>query len=428
MPNAVIAGYARSPFHLAGKGALARTRPDDLAAAVIKGLVQRTGVSPEAIEDLIVGCAFPEGEQGFNVARLIGMIAGLPRSVGGMTVNRFCGSSMSAIHYAVGQIAAGSGDVFIAAGVESMSRVPMMGFNPLPNPALAKVSQAYIGMGDTAENLASQYGLSRETQEAFAVASQDKAAAAIAAGKLADEIVPIETKAGLVDTDGCPRPGTTAEALAGLKPAFSATGTVTAGTSSPLTDGASAVIVASEDYARANGLPILARIKAMAISGCAPEIMGIGPVESSRKALARAGISVSDLDVIELNEAFASQALACIADLGLDTAKINSMAARLPLATRWAPPARASSARPPACCSAPAASMRSPPSASAAGRASPRFWRQSDEPSHPQGLRDRRGHDGRGHRRPGGQRRRSRPAARHRARSGQPQRRGARRA
>jgi acetyl-CoA acyltransferase len=159
MPNAVIAGYARSPFHLAGKGALARTRPDDLAAAVIKGLVQRTGVSPEAIEDLIVGCAFPEGEQGFNVARLIGMIAGLPRSVGGMTVNRFCGSSMSAIHYAVGQIAAGSGDVFIAAGVESMSRVPMMGFNPLPNPALAKVSQAYIGMGDTAENLASQYGL-----------------------------------------------------------------------------------------------------------------------------------------------------------------------------------------------------------------------------------------------------------------------------
>ncbi|KPF55915.1 acetyl-CoA acetyltransferase [Novosphingobium sp. AAP1] len=323
MPNAVIAGYARSPFHLAGKGALARTRPDDLAAAVVKALVQRTGIDAAAIEDLIVGCAFPEGEQGFNVARLIGMIAGLPRSVGGMTVNRFCGSSMSAIHYAVGQIAAGAGELFIAAGVESMSRVPMMGFNPLPNPALAKASQAYIGMGDTAENLASQYGLSRQAQEAFAVASQDKAAAAIAAGKLKDEIVGIETKVGLVDTDGCPRPGTTAETLAGLKPAFSATGTVTAGTSSPLTDGASAVIVASEDYARAHGLPILARIKAMAISGCAPEIMGIGPVESSRKALERAGISVSDLDVIELNEAFASQALACIADLGLDQAKIN---------------------------------------------------------------------------------------------------------
>jgi len=323
MPNAVIAGYARSPFHLAGKGALARTRPDDLAAAVVKGLVERTSVSADAIEDLIVGCAFPEGEQGFNVARLIGMIAGLPRSVGGMTVNRFCGSSMSSVHYAAGQIAMGAGEVFIAAGVESMSRVPMMGFNPLPNPALAKASQAYIGMGDTAENLARQYGLDRSAQEAFAVASQHKAAAAIAEGRLKDEIVGIETKGGLVDVDGCPRPGTTAEALAGLKPAFSADGTVTAGTSSPLTDGASAVLVASEDYARAHGLPILARIKSVAISGCAPEIMGIGPVESSRKALARAGISVADLDVIELNEAFASQAMACIADLGLDTAKIN---------------------------------------------------------------------------------------------------------
>lgn len=231
MPNAVIAGYARSPFHLAGKGALARTRPDDLAAAVVRGLVERTGVAADAIEDLIVGCAFPEGEQGFNIARLIGMIAGLPRSVGGMTVNRFCGSSMSSVHYAAGQIAIGAGEVFIAAGVESMSRVPMMGFNPLPNPALAKASQAYIGMGDTAENLARQYGLDRAAQEAFAVASQQKAAAAIAEGRLKDEIVGIETKGGLVDVDGCPRPGTTAEALAGLKPAFSADGTVTAGTS-----------------------------------------------------------------------------------------------------------------------------------------------------------------------------------------------------
>jgi acetyl-CoA acyltransferase len=323
MPNVVVAGYARSPFHLAGKGALARTRPDDLAAAVVRGLVERTGVDTAAIEDLVVGCAFPEGEQGFNVARLIGLIAGLPQSVGGLTVNRFCGSSMSAVHYAAGQIALGAGEVFIAAGIESMSRVPMMGFNPLPNPALAKTSAAYIGMGDTAENLAGRYGIDRAAQEAFAVASQQKAAAAIAAGKLSDEIVAIATKAGLVDQDGCPRPGTTLEALAGLKPAFSATGTVTAGTSSPLTDGASAVLVASEDYARAHGLPILARIRSTAISGCSPEIMGIGPVESSRKALERAGIGVGDLDVIELNEAFASQALACIADLGLDTAKIN---------------------------------------------------------------------------------------------------------
>lgn len=323
MPDVVIAGYARSPFHLAGKGALARTRPDDLAAAVVRALVERTGVDPQAIEDLVVGCAFPEGEQGFNVAKLIGMIAGLPQSVGGMTVNRFCGSSMSSVHYAAGQIALGAGEVFIAVGVESMSRVPMMGFNPLPNPALAKTSAAYIGMGDTAENLATRYGIDRATQEAFALASQAKAAAAIAAGKLADEIVAIETRAGLVDTDGCPRPATTAEGLAGLKPAFSANGTVTAGTSSPLTDGASAVLVASEDYARAKGLPILARIRSTAISGCAPEIMGIGPVESSRKALARAGISAADLDVIELNEAFASQSLACIADLGLDQGKIN---------------------------------------------------------------------------------------------------------
>ena len=323
MPGIVIAGYARSPFHLAGKGALARTRPDDLAAAVVRGLVERTGVDPSAIEDLVLGCAFPEGEQGLNVARMIGLLAGLPLSAGGITMNRFCGSSMSAIHYAAGQIALGAGEVFIAAGVEGMSRVPMSGFNPMPNPALAKTSSAYIGMGDTAENLATRYAIDRAAQEAFALASQRKAAAAIAAGNLSDEIVAITTKAGMVDQDGCPRPGTTAEALAGLKPAFSATGTVTAGTSSPLTDGASAVLVTSEDYARAHGLPTLARIIGTAISGCSPEIMGIGPVESSRKALARAGIGVADLDVIELNEAFASQALACIADLGLDQAKIN---------------------------------------------------------------------------------------------------------
>ena len=323
MTSVVIAGDARSPFHLAGKGALARTRPDDLAAAVVRALVERTGVDPSAIEDLVLGCAFPEGEQGLNVARMIGLIAGLPLNTGGMTVNRFCGSSMSAVHYAAGQIALGAGEVFIAAGVESMSRVPMQGFNPLPNPALAKTSSAYIPMGDTAENLASRYGIDRATQEAFAVDSQRKAAGAMTAGKLADEIVPISTKAGLVDTDGCPRPSTTAEALAALKPAFSANGSVTAGTSSPLTDGASAVLVASEDYARAHGLPILARIRGTAISGCSPDIMGIGPVESSRKALARAGIGVADLDVIELNEAFASQALSCIAELGLDQSRIN---------------------------------------------------------------------------------------------------------
>ncbi|WP_159982345.1 MULTISPECIES: thiolase family protein [unclassified Novosphingobium] len=323
MQSVVIAGYARSPFHLAGKGALARVRPDDLAAQVIRGLIGKTGVEPADIEDIIVGCAFPEGEQGLNVARLIGLLADLPISVGGMTVNRFCGSSMSAIHIAMGQIAIGAGEVFVCAGVESMSRVPMMGFNPLPNPALAKKSAAYMGMGETAENVATKYQISRGDQEALAVESQNKAASARAEGRLSDEIVPIETKAGTVSEDGTIRPETTAEGLAGLKPAFDAQGSVTAGTSSPLTDGASAVLVTTEDYARAHGLPILARIKSVAISGCAPETMGLGPILSSQKALERAGISAADLDVVELNEAFASQALACIKDLGLDRAKVN---------------------------------------------------------------------------------------------------------
>lgn len=323
MTSIVIAGYARSPFHLANKGALARVRPDDLAAQVIRGLITRTGVNPADIEDVIVGCAFPEGEQGLNVARLIGLLADLPIEVGGMTVNRFCGSSMSAIHTAMGQIAIGAGEVFICAGVESMSRVPMMGFNPLPNPVLAQKSAVYMSMGETAENVATQYQISRVDQEAFAVESQHKAAAARDAGKLSDEIVPIESKAGTVSQDGGIRGETTAETLSTLKPAFDANGSVTAGTSSPLTDGASAVLVTSEEYARAHGLSILARIKSVAISGCAPETMGLGPIISSQKALQRAGITVADLDVVELNEAFASQALACIHDLGLDRTKVN---------------------------------------------------------------------------------------------------------
>ncbi|HEY0271476.1 MAG TPA: thiolase family protein [Sphingomonas sp.] len=324
MTNAVIAGYARSPFTLAGKGALARVRPDHLAAQVIRGLVQRTGVDASKIEDIILGCAFPEGEQGLNVARLIGLLADLPLAVGGMTVNRFCGSSMSAIHIAAGQIAIGAGEAFICAGIESMSRVPMMGYNPLPSPELAaKRPGAYIGMGETAENVATKYQITRADQDAFAVNSQTKAAAAQSAGKLSGEIVPIETKGGIVDTDGIIRAGTTIEILAGLKPAFSEHGSVTAGTSSPLTDGASATLVTSEDFARANGLTILARIKSIGVMGCAPEIMGIGPVGASRKALQRAGITADQLDVIELNEAFASQAIACIRDLGLDESKIN---------------------------------------------------------------------------------------------------------
>jgi acetyl-CoA acyltransferase len=322
--RAVIAGYARSPFTLANKGALARVRPDDLAAETIAALVARSGVKPEDIEAVILGCAFPEGEQGLNVARLVALNAGLPQSVGGYTVNHFCGSSMQSVQIAAGHIASGSGEVFIAAGVESMSRVPMMGFNPLPNPGLyAKLPAAYMGMGETAENVAQQWQIPRDAQEAFALQSQKKTAAATAEGRLKDEIVPIKTKGGVVELDGCPRPETTAEALSGLKPAFSTDGTVTAGTSSPLTDGAAAVLVCSEAYAKKNGLQVLARIVSSATAGCAPEIMGVGPIGAARKALARAGITAADLDVVELNEAFASQSLACIRDLGLDPAKVN---------------------------------------------------------------------------------------------------------
>ncbi|AJY48321.1 thiolase family protein [Martelella endophytica] len=324
MTNVVIAGYQRSPFSLATKGELARVRPDDLAAQVVRGLVETTGVKPEDIEDLILGCAFPEAEQGLNLARLVVLMADLPQSVGGVTVNRFCGSSMQSIHMAAGQIQLGAGEVFICAGVESMSRVPMMGFNPMPNPALhAKEPGAYMGMGDTAENVATKWQISRQEQEAFAVRSQEKAAAARASGRLKDEIVPIRVNGASVSEDGCIRPETTAEVLAGLKPAFSVDGTVTAGTSSPLTDGASAVLVCSEEYVLKNGLKPLARLTSVGVCGCAPDIMGIGPVGASRKALKRAGVDVGAMDVIELNEAFASQSIACIRDLGLAEERIN---------------------------------------------------------------------------------------------------------
>jgi acetyl-CoA acyltransferase len=323
MKNVVIAGYARSPFTLANKGALTRVRPDDLAAQVVASLINRTNVRPQDIEDLIVGCAFPEGEQGFNVGRLIGLLAGLPQSVAGMTVNRFCGSSMQSIHIAAGQIQLDAGDVFIAAGVESMTRVPMLGFNPMPNPVLQAKQAAYISMGDTAENVAAKWHISREQQEAFAVRSQQRAAAAAKAGNFANEIVPITSKNGTVDTDGCIRSETTAAALAQLKPAFSQSGTVTAGTASPLTDGASAVLVCSEDYAEKHGLTPLARIVSVAVAGCAPDIMGIGPVGATQKALLRAKLEISAIDVVELNEAFASQALACAHDLGIRDETLN---------------------------------------------------------------------------------------------------------
>jgi len=224
MKNVVIAGYTRSPFTLAGKGALQKVRPDELAAEVIKGLVARTGVKAEDIEDLILGCAFPEAEQGFNMARLVAFLAELPLSVAGATVNRFCGSSMYAIHMAAGAIKMNAGEVFVCAGVESMTRVPIMGYNPMPHPGLyERFPQAYISMGETAENVATKYQITREAQEAFAVQSQSKAAAAQEAGKLDDEIIPIKSNGTVVDADGCIRPETTAEGLSELKPAFERT-------------------------------------------------------------------------------------------------------------------------------------------------------------------------------------------------------------
>jgi acetyl-CoA acyltransferase len=318
--QAVICAYARSPFTPAGKGELARTRADDILAQVIKGLLAKVTLNPNDIEDVMVGCAFPEGEQGMNIGRMVALMAGLPVSVGGATVNRFCGSSMESIHIAAGKIACGAGEVFIAAGVESMSRVPMGGFNPLPSPALySALPAAYMSMGLTAEQVCKKLSIPRKAQEEFALKSHQKAAKA----DFSEEIIGIKNKAGVVSKDGCIRAETTLEKMAELKPAFDVAGTVTAATSSPVTDGASAVLVCSEAYAKKNNLPILARVKSFATSGITPEIMGLGPVEASKKALSRAGLKISDIDIIELNEAFSVQALGVIQELGLDESKIN---------------------------------------------------------------------------------------------------------
>ncbi len=326
--NIVIAAYVRSPFQLATKGSLARVRPDDLGAQTLKGLLDRTKIDPATIEDLILGCAFPEGEQGFNVARLIEFLAGVPINVAGVTVNRFCGSSMQAIHQAAGAIKLGAGDAFIAGGVESMSRIPMTGFNPMPHPQLAKDNPgAYMSMGITAENVAAKYQVSRMAMEEFALNSHQKAAAARDAGKLNGEIIPItdpHPDSGLtIAEDGCIRPDTNLAKLAELKPAFREDGIVTAGTSSPLTDGASMTLICTEDYAKKNNLTPLARIRSIAVAGCAPEIMGIGPVPAVQKALLRAGLKIGDIDIVELNEAFAAQALAVIRELAIDPARVN---------------------------------------------------------------------------------------------------------
>jgi acetyl-CoA acyltransferase len=322
MQSTVIAGFARSPFHFAKKGGLINLRPDDLAAQVLRGLVDKLDLDPATLEDVIMGCAYPEAEQGMNIARIASLRAGFPNTLGGATINRFCGSSMSSVHYAAGQILLGAGEAFLCAGVESMTRVPMGGFNISPNPTLMQdMPEAYMPMGFTAEEVAKRFAIGRVEQEAMAVQSHAKAASARDAGLFVDEIVPIITPDGLVSEDGCIRPGTSAEGLRGLKPAFG--GTVTAGTASPLTDGSAAVLVCTEDFARNHGMNILARIKAVAVAGCPPEIMGMGPVYATRKVLQRAGLSIDDIDLVELNEAFASQSLACVQELQLDMARVN---------------------------------------------------------------------------------------------------------
>lgn len=322
MHSIVIAGFARSPFHFAKKGGLVDIRPDDLAAQTLKGLMAKLDLDPKEIEDVIMGCAYPEAEQGMNIARIASFRAGFPETLGGVTVNRFCGSSMTAVHFAAGQIQLGAGEAFICAGVESMTRVPMGGFNISPNPTLlGSFPQVYMSMGHTAEQVAERFNVSRPEQDAMAVESHAKAASARERGLFADEIVPIETPDGLVSADGCIRPGTHLDALAQLKPAFG--GTVTAGTASPLTDGSAALLVCSEAFARRHQLQIFACIKAVAIGGCAPEIMGMGPVVATRKLLQRADLSIKDIDLMEINEAFASQSIACVRELGLDMAKVN---------------------------------------------------------------------------------------------------------
>lgn len=322
--HAFIAGYVRSPFTFAGKGALAGVRPDDLGAHVIRALLERTGVPGDEIEDVVWGCAFPEGEQGLNMGRVVGMLAGLPETTAGATINRWCGSSIQAVQMAAGMLAMNAGDAFVAGGTESMSRVPMMGFNPLPHPSWSPALVAdYMNVGLTAERVARQYGLTREDQDRFALESHTKARAAQVDGRLAAEIAPYAVDADTtVALDGCVRE-TSLEKLAGLRTAFLEGGTVTAGSSSPMTDGATALLVCSEDFAKRHGLEPLARVESFAVSGCAPGVMGLGPIESSRKALARAGLTIDDIDIVEMNEAFASQAEACRRDLGIAADKLN---------------------------------------------------------------------------------------------------------
>ena len=320
MPKAVIAGYSRSPFTIANKGELVSVRPEDLLSEVIKDLVSKSKINPEDIEDIIAGCAFPEGEQGFNIGKVVTYMTGMNIKTAGMTVNRWCGSSMQSIHIAAGAISMGAGNAFISCGVESMTHVPMNGFNPMPHPQLLEDNpNVYLSMGTTAENVAKKYQLTRKIQQDFAITSHQKASEAESKGNFKNEITTINN----CSKDGGIRPGTNQEILNGLKLAFDEHGTITAGTSSPLTDGAAATLICEEEYAKKNNLDILARIVSTAVEGCPPEVMGLGPIGASEKALKRANLSIKDIDIVELNEAFASQSLACIKDLNIEEKKVN---------------------------------------------------------------------------------------------------------
>ena len=349
MREAVIVSSVRTPVGKAPKGTLRTTRPDDLAAAAIREAVARAkGLDPKEIEDVILGCAMPEAEQGMNVARIAALRAGLPVDASAMTINRFCSSGLQAIALAAERIMAGQGDVAVAGGTESMSMVPMGGNKIAPNPWLMDhYPDAYLGMGLTAENLAKKYGITREQADEFSLASHQKALAAIAAGKFKDEIVPVDVSYDVLEasanggsngsangsrpktvslkfeTDEGPRADTSMEALAKLKPAFHVHGTVTAGNSSQMSDGAAAAVVMSAERARALGLKPLARFIAFATAGCPPEEMGVGPVYAIPKALKIAGLTLDQIDVIELNEAFAAQSLSVIKVAGLDPSRVN---------------------------------------------------------------------------------------------------------
>ena len=321
MYNSVIAGYSRSPFAMANKGKLIDVKPVNLLAEVIKNLVSKSKINPKEIEDVVIGCAFQVGEQCFNIGRLVTFLSDLDIRVPGMSVDRWCGSSMEAIHIAAGKIAMGSGKAFICGGVESMTRV-RTGFDPLPYPYLDEDKlnpHLYLSMGITAENVAKKYNISRTKQQEFAMESHKKANEAQQKGNFNNEI----TKIGNYETDENIRPNSTMEKLDNLKLAFDENGTVTAATSSPLTDGAAVTLICEENFAKKNGLEILGRIKSTAVEGCDPNFMGLGPISATKKALERAKISIKDIDIVELNEAFASQSLACIKDLEIDIKKVN---------------------------------------------------------------------------------------------------------